>query len=113
MGQDFADELCCLVGLRAVKKTIRLSGFNNLAFVREYDSMGHLTGEANLVSDHAHGHSLAGQLDHDVKHLADHLRIQGKLRPGEYLRPCPAFLAAGRTALPEAFGQHQNTISKN
>ena len=32
------------------------------------------------MADHDHGHSLAGQLLHDLQDLADHLRVEGRGR---------------------------------
>jgi len=45
-------------------------------FTAVNDSVGHGAGEAHLVGDAQHGHALACQLDHDVEHFLDHLRVE-------------------------------------
>ncbi len=32
----------------------------------------------HLMGDHAHGHSFAGQIGHDIQHFTDHLRVKGR-----------------------------------
>ena len=48
----------------------------NVAAVHEQHPAPDLPGEAHLVGDHHHGHTLLGQLLHHVQHLAHHLGVQ-------------------------------------
>ena len=77
MGKNLTDKLGGPIGLRVVEELIGFAGFDDLSVVHEDDPVGHLTGKAHLMGDHAHGHPLAGQLNHDVQYLTNHFGIQG------------------------------------
>ena len=59
-----------------VKNVLGRALLDDLAPVHEDDAIGDRAGKSHLVRDAQHGHAGAGQLDHDVEHLLDHLGIE-------------------------------------
>src|SRR5690625_6866884 len=55
---------------------LRTADLHDLPGVHEHHPVTDLTGEAHLVSDDDHGHAGTRQIDHDLKHLADHFRVE-------------------------------------
>src|SRR5690625_2026817 len=55
---------------------LRTADFHDLPGVHEHHPVTDFTGEAHLVSDDDHGHPGTRQIDHDLKHLADHYRVE-------------------------------------
>ncbi len=54
--------------------------FDDFAVVHENDAMRDLAGKTHFMGHHHHGHALAGEVDHHVKHFADHFRIERRGR---------------------------------
>ena len=53
---------------------------DDLAAIHEHNRVGDGAGEPHFVRDDHHGHSVAGEVDHDVEHLLDHLGVEGARR---------------------------------
>ena len=66
MGEYFTNKLGGPVGSGIVEELVGLSRFNDFPFVHEDNPVGHLAGKSHLVGNHAHGHPLFGQLNHNV-----------------------------------------------
>src|SRR5262245_56420175 len=75
--EDLAEEELGALVARVGEERLRLVLLDDLAPVHEDHAIGHGAREAHLVGDAEHGHALAGELDHDVQYLLDHLRIEG------------------------------------
>ena len=62
--------------------------FDDRAVGHEQHAVGGLAREAHLVGDDDHGHAVAGEADHDIEHLVDHLGVEraGRLVHQDELR---------------------------
>src|SRR5690554_398430 len=80
VGKYFREEVFRSRSLRIVEELFRGRLFDDLAFGHEQHPVRSLTREAHLVGDDHHGHSVVCQLHHDVEHLADHFRVEGRGR---------------------------------
>ena len=70
------------------KKIAGRRGLHDLARVHEDDAVGYGAGETHLVRDDDHGHAFVSELDHDIEHFPDHLRVErgGRLVEQHQLR---------------------------
>jgi hypothetical protein len=75
--QDLRQEVLGPVGARVGEEGLRGRRLDDPAGVHEDDAVGGAPGEPHLVGDHDHRHAVAGQPDHDLEDLVDHLGIQG------------------------------------
>ena len=76
MRQDLTQEQLGAVFLWIVKELVRIVLFDDLATVHEDHPVCHCLGKPHLMRYAEHGHPVLGQLNHDLQHLFDHLRIQ-------------------------------------
>src|SRR5438552_14604243 len=74
--QDLLEEALGALLVRAREKGLGLTGLHDDALVHEDDAVGHLAGETHLEGHDDHGHALAREVQHDVQHLVDDLRIE-------------------------------------
>ena len=61
---------------RVNKKVFRGALLHDLAVIHKDNPVGNFAGKSHFVSNSDHGHAFPGELLHDIKHLADHLRIE-------------------------------------
>ena len=54
--------------------------FHHNAAVHEYDLVGDLAGEADLVRDNDHGHAITGKAEHNVQHFAHQFGVECRCR---------------------------------
>ena len=66
------------VVLRVVDDLLGRADLDEHALLDEVDAVRGLAGERHLVGDHDHRRALVGQLLHDVEHLADERRVEGR-----------------------------------
>src|SRR5690606_29148784 len=71
--QDLAQELLRALVLRRVEEPLRDVLLDDFAAVHEDHAVRDRLGKAHLVRDAQHAHALAGEHDHRVEHLLDHL----------------------------------------
>src|SRR5205814_6809756 len=71
--QNLGQEQLCAFRARLSEKVVLQGVLDDLAAVHEDDAVRDLPGKTHLVRDYHHGHAFAGELDHDVEHLVDHL----------------------------------------
>ena len=76
MRQDFREEQLRPIAPGAAEELVLRRVLDDLALVHEDHAVRDLAGETHLVGDDHHGHAFAGEVDHDVEHLADHFRIE-------------------------------------
>src|SRR5258708_28999110 len=74
--QDLGEELLRALGARASEEILLQRVLDDLAAVHEDYTVSDLARKTHLVRDHHHGHAFSGELDHDVEHLVDHLRVE-------------------------------------
>jgi hypothetical protein len=75
--EDLLEELLEAGGGGVLQDLGRWALLADHALVHEHHVVGHPSGEAHIVGDHEHGHALAGQLAHDVEHVAHQFRVEG------------------------------------
>ena len=63
-GEDLGQEQLGSLFGRVGEKVLRSSDPDDLTAFHEHDLVGHLLGEARLMSDHHHGHPRVGQVPH-------------------------------------------------
>src|SRR6266581_8537303 len=78
--QDLGEELLRALRARLAEEILLECVLDDLAAIHEDHPVRDHARKAHLVRDHHHGHALAGELDHDVEHLVDHLRVEGRGR---------------------------------
>ena len=74
--EDLGEERLGALVLGCVKNFRRRPAFHHCAQVHENDLVRHLPGEGQLVGDNNHCHALRSQVLHDLKHLANVLRVK-------------------------------------
>ena len=73
LAQELADPLVLGVGEEMLRRTL----LDDLTVGHEDHPVGHLAGEAHLVGDDHHRDVLfVGQIDHDIQHFLNGLRVQ-------------------------------------
>jgi hypothetical protein len=73
---DDLEEASGALVLRVDEHRLRWPLLDDDPGVHEDDPVRDLPGEAHLVGDDHHRHPLAGEVAHDLEHLADELRIE-------------------------------------
>ena len=70
------DEPTSALALRMLEQHFRRSGFLNNTICHEYDLARDLACKAHLMRNDNHRHAILCKILHDLKHLADHFRIE-------------------------------------
>src|SRR5680860_987200 len=78
--EDLAGEVLGSIRLRIGEEIIGRGVLHDPALVHEDDTVRGGAGEAHLVGHDDHGHATLGEVDHDVEHLLDHLRVERRGR---------------------------------
>ena len=65
--------------LRVTEEFIRSRLLQDDPKIDEDHPVGYLAGKPHFVGDNDEGHSRMGETLHDEEHLADHLRIEGRM----------------------------------
>ena len=78
--QNLAEERLRALVLGLAKNAPARCCLDDLAVVHEDDAVGDLRGRSPSRGSRQHRHALVGQLDHDVQHFLDHLRIERRGR---------------------------------
>ena len=82
--QKILRTLCLRIG----EKFLRCIFLKDAAVVHEENAVSDASGEIHFVSDDNHGHAVFCECSHDIKHLADHFRVEsaGRLVKEDCLR---------------------------
>ena len=80
MLENFCEEALSSFAARCGEKLFLRSFFHDFSGIHEYDAVGHFSGKAHLMGNDHHGHTVLGQIDHDIEHFIDHFRVKRRSR---------------------------------
>src|SRR5918997_5677645 len=78
--EDLGEEVARAIRARGGEEGLGVGGLDDPAAVHEDHPVGRPAGGAPLVGDDDHRHAVAGERDHDVEDLVDHLGVEGRRR---------------------------------